>query len=432
MPRREWKEKWETVGAETQGGQGKVAKVRSRSDGTVGALKTLLGDRPPDSTRIARFTREVAALRLLDGRGVPRVLDDNTADLAVEAGEPWVVMEWVEGPRLVDAVSSRPLEFSAALALVDSLAEIVERCEARGVFHRDIKPENVILRSGPTGPPYLVDFGAAWLSDDSISAYHTAAGEDLSSRFLVLPELMSGGHPADRNDSVTDATLLAGILFYCLTGEYPRQLRDANGRPPEDRPLPERVRAKLEADPRWHDVVRLFRMAFQQETKKRIQSVSELRQRLKPIRNPTTSIQTASVPRDGLDIVLSSSDSIETAVNVEVMKAAWKAFSAGFRLPPGIVNGGSGPNASLGGKRVESHFYIAWGASQDVRASYSHVTSVADGKVKAAYRVESGEWIEYYEGPIADRENLFERAQKAGADCCGEVRLVLEKRLHDA
>lgn len=83
-----WRKNWSIVDGERKkrGGQGLVRKVED-SDGVHGALKTSMSTGARARTR---FEREIEALRLCDGQGVPELLD-------ASAAEGWYVAAWVAG-----------------------------------------------------------------------------------------------------------------------------------------------------------------------------------------------------------------------------------------------------------------------------------------------------------------------------------------------
>jgi hypothetical protein len=128
---------WETVanGKSAAGGQGKVVPVKHRSEGTLGALKTLHEDHLNKRERRYRMQQEVALLKLLGGDGVPNLLVDNT-NRWEETGEPlYAVVEWVDGPTLAAFCNGRPQSIDVALPVIRGLIDIVHRCHDAGVLH---------------------------------------------------------------------------------------------------------------------------------------------------------------------------------------------------------------------------------------------------------------------------------------------------------
>jgi serine/threonine protein kinase len=98
--------------------------------------------------------REVTAL---DGNlhpGLPRLYEDGT-----DAEEPFVVLEYVDGPALDDELDDHgPMAADDVALLGVHLLSALRTVHARGVVHVDIKPANVLVRAGR---PVLVDFGSS-------------------------------------------------------------------------------------------------------------------------------------------------------------------------------------------------------------------------------------------------------------------------------
>jgi hypothetical protein len=129
-----------------------------------------------------------------------------------ESGQPYLVMQLIEGPTLADAMrgaampSQQVAQYGAALA--DALAYVHER----NLVHRDVKPANVLITED--GRVHLADFGIARLVD---SAHQTRTGDVLGTPAYFAPEQVAGeevGPPAD-------IYALAIVLLECLTGRRP-------------------------------------------------------------------------------------------------------------------------------------------------------------------------------------------------------------------
>jgi len=153
---------------------------------------------------------EGRVLARLDDPGLIRVYDAN-----VHEGRPYLVFEFVQGRSLAEQVRGTSLPLREAVALVASLASILERVHRAGVLHRDIKPTNVLIDS--KGNPRLMDFGSALLNGPYTE---NVAEEELSG----TPSYMS---PEQANAAMSrvgppsDVFGLAGILYFLLTGAPP-------------------------------------------------------------------------------------------------------------------------------------------------------------------------------------------------------------------
>ena len=98
------------------GGMGTIYRAIDAHTGERVAVKVLRRSRAADARR---FEREALALRALDHPRIVRYLDHG----ATEDGDPFLVMEWLEGEDLAKRLSQGPLEIADALALVRRIAE---------------------------------------------------------------------------------------------------------------------------------------------------------------------------------------------------------------------------------------------------------------------------------------------------------------------
>ena len=184
------------------GAMGTVYRARRRDSDLEVALKALI-----DPRDAARFEIEARLLGQLDHPRVVRVLDHFEHDSA-----PYLVMEMVEGPNLIEVLArdgAPGLPVDEAVEYTRQACEALAYVHAQHVVHRDVKPENLIL--GDEGI-VLVDFGIATeftLVDEGTIGIGTP-------RYMA-PEVMAGGivHPG------SDVFGLAATLWTLLTGEPP-------------------------------------------------------------------------------------------------------------------------------------------------------------------------------------------------------------------
>jgi serine/threonine protein kinase len=135
------------------GGMGQVFLGVSRGGRQV-AVKVMRPDLVADPEFRARFAREVAAARTVNGFYTAPVVD-----AAPDATPPWMVTAYVQGPSLAAAVDEHgPLAEPEVRGLAAALAEGLASIHASGLVHRDLKPANIILASDG---PRIIDFGIA-------------------------------------------------------------------------------------------------------------------------------------------------------------------------------------------------------------------------------------------------------------------------------
>ncbi|GIH37862.1 hypothetical protein Mco01_08620 [Microbispora corallina] len=172
-----------------RGGMGEVYLAANRRGDHV-AVKLLRDPIENDPDARLRLEREVRALRRVESPYVAQVLD---ADLSGD--RPYLVIEYIEGETLLDAVRrSGPLTRGGLVALAQGLATALAIIHAGGVVHRDVKPANVLLASDG---PVLIDFGIAQVLD---ATRVTMTGTFLGTPGYCAPELYADeevGAPAD-------------------------------------------------------------------------------------------------------------------------------------------------------------------------------------------------------------------------------------------
>ena len=126
-----------------RGGVGIVYRATdTRLDRQV-ALKTLASLGVPDELRVERFLREARITASLDHPNIVKVFDVGTHD-----GQPFMVVELLEGETLRDRLDRGPVAESDVRRIGIEIARGLVAAHAAGLVHRDLKPENVFL----TGP----------------------------------------------------------------------------------------------------------------------------------------------------------------------------------------------------------------------------------------------------------------------------------------
>ncbi|GLU47709.1 serine/threonine-protein kinase [Nocardiopsis ansamitocini] len=148
------------IGRVGTGGMGTVyAGAGSGIDGYL-AIKVIHPEHAVDPEFRQRFAREARLMVRVDSTCVPRFIH---AD--VEAGQPWLVTEFVAGPTLRHHVERfAPLRRGMLLGLAAGAAEALRAIHTAGIVHRDLKPSNVILAPGG---PKILDFGIAQAEEDA-------------------------------------------------------------------------------------------------------------------------------------------------------------------------------------------------------------------------------------------------------------------------
>ena len=159
-----------------------------------------------------RFMREVRAVARLNHPNIVQVYDYGT-----EGGLAYIVMEYIAGRELKDALDAgERFSLPDLLRMMAELLDALDIAHEAGVIHRDVKPANVMLDDA--GRVKLTDFGVARITDpDADLGEATRAGVMIGTPSYMSPEQIQG-QPIDRRTDVFSA----GVLFYQLvTGKKP-------------------------------------------------------------------------------------------------------------------------------------------------------------------------------------------------------------------
>lgn len=170
----------------------------------------VLRETTDDETDRLRFTAEARMLAGLSHAGLVTVLD-----AGITSEQPYLVMEFVEGPTLKQRCAEQPLGAELVADIGAQVADALAYAHAQGVVHRDVKPANVLL--GPKGRTKLADFGIARLIGDTVR--HTRTGHAIGTAAYLAPEQVRG----DEITPAADVYSLGLVLLEALTGEraYP-------------------------------------------------------------------------------------------------------------------------------------------------------------------------------------------------------------------
>jgi serine/threonine-protein kinase len=169
----------------------------------------------PDLVR--RFLNEASAA----GRaGNPHLVETFDAG-TLPTGEPYVVMELLEGETLGQALArERFLSPGRAADIVAQAAEGIDAAHRAGIIHRDLKPDNLFLTSRD-GRPFvkILDFGVSkFLATHLGDSTGTRAGMVYGSPAYMSPEQIMGQLDIDAR---SDVYALGVVLFQSLTGRLP-------------------------------------------------------------------------------------------------------------------------------------------------------------------------------------------------------------------
>lgn len=218
---------WSLQKQEKTGAFGKLFKATD-PEGKQVAVKVLREDIRKTPKLLRAFRRGVRSMRILERR--------NAIGMAryIRAYEipTCVVMEWIEGPNLSDAVMAGAFsEWEEIIPLFKQLADYLYQahCLPERVLHRDLRPSNVMIENMYTDPEnqhiVLTDFDLSWHKgafEDSVVHGSTMAG-------YLAPEQLSDIDGVSTRHSSVDSFGLGMTMYYVLSGKdpFPAQHRHA-------------------------------------------------------------------------------------------------------------------------------------------------------------------------------------------------------------
>ncbi|MBV1776899.1 serine/threonine-protein kinase [Burkholderiaceae bacterium DAT-1] len=162
------------------------------------------------------FARERQMLASLQHHGIAQIFDGGSD----ESGNPYFVMEYVDGHPITLYATLHKLDIRARLRLFLQVCEAVSHAHRNMIVHRDIKPGNILVTSA--GVAKLLDFGIATAHaqpdapDELTSTAHTPG--------YASPEQRAGGRVVFASDQYA----LGMLLYELLTGKRP-PVADAQG-----------------------------------------------------------------------------------------------------------------------------------------------------------------------------------------------------------
>ena len=209
-----------------QGGMGVVYEAEDQKLGRSVAIKLLPEATRQDPAALERFWREARTASSLNHPGICTIYELNES-----GGQPFIVMELLEGQSLDKLYYRRSMPYPRLLDLGGQLADALDAAHRKGILHRDIKPGNIFL--SPSGQVKILDFGLAKIEEGyaargtggdngnpTLAEPHdllTSPGAAVGTIAYMSPE-QARGEPLDPR---SDVFSLGVVLYELATGQHP-------------------------------------------------------------------------------------------------------------------------------------------------------------------------------------------------------------------
>lgn len=246
-----------------QGGMATVYKAHHTKLNRNVALKAMYESYVSNPQSIVAFQSEAQTIGRLDHPNIVPVYDYAESD-----GVYYLVMKFIEGISLTQALDDGLLDIGDVRNVMESIAKALDYAHSQGVLHRDVKPSNIMIDL--KGVIYLADFGLARTASLGESAINQQS-------MVGTPAYMSPEQTMGQSmlDSRSDIYSLGIVLYQMLAGRPPFRgstpLALAQMHQTQQAPLPSQFNPEI-----TKPVERVVMQAISKDREKRFDSAGEL------------------------------------------------------------------------------------------------------------------------------------------------------------
>jgi len=197
------------------GGMGEVYAAEDERLRRAVAIKFISRGKAADEKARHRFEREAQAASALNHPNICTIFE-----VSEHEGQPFLVMELLDGQDLRQVCAAGPVEISSLLKWGAEITDALAGAHARGIVHRDIKPANVFITT--RGDAKVLDFGLAKLGQsehmecsETLNLAATAAGSVMGTVAYMSPEQARG----EALDLRTDLFSAGAVLYEMASGK---------------------------------------------------------------------------------------------------------------------------------------------------------------------------------------------------------------------
>ncbi|MGE5326850.1 MAG: protein kinase domain-containing protein [Deltaproteobacteria bacterium] len=281
------------------GGMGVVYRAEDTSLGRSVAVKFLPEGYAKDPQALERFLREARAAATLNHPNICTI-----HEVGDHNGQPFIVMELLEGRTLKEQIEGKPLKVDTLLDWAIQISDALDVAHTKGIVHRDLKPANIFITE--RGLPKILDFGLAKLMPD-VAGNRGTSGQDMPTATVDAAHLTSPGVAmgtvaymspeqarGETLDARTDLFSLGAVLQEMATGKRafdgPTSAVVFNSILNQNPPPASRLNSDLPLE-----LDRIIQRLLEKDRDLRYQSAADLRSELKRLRRDTTSGRSAAV-----------------------------------------------------------------------------------------------------------------------------------------